>query len=145
MIRLRAGNVDAKGDAADTTTDDLAVADQLDSGRVALMKLSEIGFLEIAVDPERIDVDDGDCLLTDSGKDKDLSQKVGDVADWSVLLPIAWPESISNQKNKTACAIDTIATVLVTIVKVLILMLVCASRFRTLPRLSEVRDLAAKF
>jgi outer membrane autotransporter protein len=46
------------------------------------------------------------------------------------LLPIAWPQSISNQKNKTALAIDTIATVLVTIVKVLILMLVYASRFR---------------
>jgi hypothetical protein len=66
-------------------------------------------------------------------------------ADWSVLLPIAWPQSISNQKNKTALAIDTIATILVTIVKVLIRMLVSASKFRTLPRLSEVRDLAAKF
>jgi hypothetical protein len=66
-------------------------------------------------------------------------------ADGSALLPIAWPQSISNQKNKTALGIDTIATILVTIVKVLIRMLVCASRFRTLPHLSEVRDLAAKF
>lgn len=65
--------------------------------------------------------------------------------DWSVLLSIAWPQSISNRNNKTAHAIATIATILVTIVKVLIRILVCASKFRTLPRLSEIRDLAAKF
>lgn len=66
-------------------------------------------------------------------------------ADWSVLLSIAWPDSISNRNNKTTHAVATIATIFVTIVKVLIRILVCASRFRTLPRLSEIRDLAAKF
>ena len=52
--------------------------------------------------------------------------------------------STRNRKKKLH-AIDTIAAILVTIVKVLIPMLVPASRFRTLPRLSEVRNLAAKF
>jgi hypothetical protein len=35
----------------------------------------------------------------------------GQPTDWSVLLSIAWPESISNPKNKTALAIATIAVI----------------------------------
>lgn len=41
-------------------------------------------------------------------------------ANWSVLLPIAWPESISNQKNKAAFAIATVAAILAAIVILLI-------------------------
>jgi hypothetical protein len=44
----------------------------------------------------------------------------GQPTDWSVLLSIAWPESISNPKNKTALAIATIAVILVAIVSFLI-------------------------
>jgi hypothetical protein len=41
-------------------------------------------------------------------------------ADWSVLLPFAWPENISNQKMITASTIATVAAILVTTVILLI-------------------------
>jgi len=41
-------------------TNELAVAHQLDRRQVAVMDPAETGLLEIAINPERIGVDDGD-------------------------------------------------------------------------------------
>jgi len=51
-IGLCVRDIDAARDAADMTADDLAVAHQLDAGRVAHLDRLEVGFLEIPVDPE---------------------------------------------------------------------------------------------
>jgi hypothetical protein len=42
------------------------------------------------------------------------------LTDWSVSLPIAWPQSTSNQKNKTALVVDTVAAIRRKIVTLLI-------------------------
>jgi hypothetical protein len=60
LIRLRVRNVDAAGDAADMAMDDLTVAHQLNVRRIALLDCSEIGLLEIAVDPEGTGIDERD-------------------------------------------------------------------------------------
>src|SRR5580700_4360168 len=80
LIRLCVRNVDATGEAADMTVNDLAVTHQLDFCRVSLMDLFEAGFLEISVDPKRICIDYGDYPLTYGGEVADLRQKVRDVA-----------------------------------------------------------------
>jgi hypothetical protein len=48
--------LDAAGDAADVSPNDLAVPHQLDGRGVAFMDLFETGLLEIAVDPEGVGV-----------------------------------------------------------------------------------------
>src|SRR2546430_12708871 len=58
----------------------LAVAHQLDTGRIALADRLEIGLLEIAIDPERIGIDDRDYVLADIGVVAELRQQVGDIA-----------------------------------------------------------------
>jgi hypothetical protein len=52
IVRLRVRNVDRAGDAVDAAAHDLAMAHQLDLGRVAHADGSEIRLLKISVDPE---------------------------------------------------------------------------------------------
>ena len=51
-VGLRVRHVDGAGDAVDVTEQDLAVAHELDAGRIADADRSEVRLLEIAVDPE---------------------------------------------------------------------------------------------
>jgi hypothetical protein len=48
------------GDAVDMPRNKLAVAHELDNCWVVFMDTAKAGFLEIAIDPERIGVDNGD-------------------------------------------------------------------------------------
>jgi hypothetical protein len=75
LIRLRVRDVDATGDAADMSSNELTEAHELDSCWIALMDPLETALLEIAVDPEGIAVDDGDYLLTDIGVVAELHQR----------------------------------------------------------------------
>jgi hypothetical protein len=52
----------------------LAIAHQLDLGRVADADRREIGLLEIAVDPERVGIDERDDVCPDIGVVAELSQ-----------------------------------------------------------------------
>ena len=52
LVGLRVRNVDGARDAVDMATNDLAIAQQLDLGRVAYADRAEIDLLEIAVNPE---------------------------------------------------------------------------------------------
>jgi len=58
QVGLRVRDIDGARDAADMAANDLAVAHQLDAGGVALVDPLEHGLLEIAVDPERVGIDD---------------------------------------------------------------------------------------
>ena len=58
----------------------LAIAHQLDRGRVADLDRVEVGLLEIAVDPEGIGVDQGNQVLSDGRVIAELRQKIGHVA-----------------------------------------------------------------
>src|SRR5260221_1800881 len=51
-----------------------------DLGWVAHVDRPKVGLLEIAVDPVRIGVDEGDSILADSGVVAELRQQIGDVA-----------------------------------------------------------------
>ena len=73
-VGLRVRNIDAAGDAVDMTAHDLALAHQLDAGGVADADRFEIRLLEIAVDPERVGIDDGDDVRPDIGVVAELSQ-----------------------------------------------------------------------
>src|ERR1700722_18583388 len=53
---MRVGNGYATGDTVDMTTNDLAVAHELDGCRIALMDLRDRGLLEIPVNPKRIGI-----------------------------------------------------------------------------------------
>jgi hypothetical protein len=55
---------------------DLRVTHQLDAGRIADADRGEIGLLEIAVDPERVGVDDRDLVLSDIGVVPELCQQI---------------------------------------------------------------------
>src|SRR5260370_26891489 len=79
-VGLRVCDVDAAGDAADMAANDLVIAHQLDAGRVAYLDRLEIGLLEIAVDPERVGVDERDLVLPDIGVVAELRQQVGHIA-----------------------------------------------------------------
>src|SRR5437879_4204621 len=52
IVRLCVRNIDRTSDAVDVTAHDLSVAHQLDLSRIAHSDWSEVGFLEICVDPE---------------------------------------------------------------------------------------------
>src|SRR3984893_11123190 len=65
LIGLRVRDIDGARDAVDVATNDLAIAHRLDLGRVALVDRAEIDLLEIAVNPERVGVDEGDYILPD--------------------------------------------------------------------------------
>jgi glyoxylase-like metal-dependent hydrolase (beta-lactamase superfamily II) len=80
LIRLRVGNVDAAGDTADMAMNDLAVAHQLDLGRVAVMDRADTGLLEITVNPEGIHVDDRDLILPNIGVVPPLHEQIGHIA-----------------------------------------------------------------
>src|SRR5580700_493626 len=57
-VRLRIRDVNATGDAVNMAVNDLVIAHQLDAGWIAYLDRLEIGLLEIAVDPERVGVDE---------------------------------------------------------------------------------------
>jgi hypothetical protein len=65
LIGLRVGDVDGARNAADMATNDLAVAHKFDLCRVAVVDRAEIDLLKIAVNPERVGVDEGDYILPD--------------------------------------------------------------------------------
>ena len=79
LVGLRVRDVDAARDAVDVPPNDLAVAHQLDAGRVTRADSVEIGFLEVAVDPERVRIDEGDLVLPNTHVVTELGQKVGDI------------------------------------------------------------------
>src|ERR1700730_19274134 len=79
-VRLYVWDVDATGDAADMTTNELAVAHQFDGRRVAVVDPAETGFLEVAVDPKGVGVDEGDQPLADIGVVPELGQQICHVA-----------------------------------------------------------------
>jgi hypothetical protein len=66
-IGLCGRNIDAAGEAVDVTADNLSIAHQLDLGGIADPDRFKIRLLEIAVDPERISVDDGNLILPNIG------------------------------------------------------------------------------
>ena len=51
-VRLRVRDVDATGDAADVTTNELAVTHQFDGRQVPVVDPAETGLLEAPIDPE---------------------------------------------------------------------------------------------
>ena len=73
-VGLRVRNIDAAGNAVDVTADNLAIAHQLDLGRVADADRFEIRFLEIAVDPERVGIDERDDVRPNIGVVAELRQ-----------------------------------------------------------------------
>src|SRR5580704_2885332 len=89
-IGLRVRDVDGARDAVDMATNDLAVAHRFDLGRVAYADRADIDLLEIAVNPERVGVDEGDYILPDICIVAELREQVGhpaidDRADLSAL------------------------------------------------------------
>src|SRR6266446_5910900 len=75
-VGLRVRHIDAARDAADMAANDLGVAHQLDAGRVTDLDRLEIGLLEIAVDPERVGIDERDLVLSDICVVAELRQEV---------------------------------------------------------------------
>ena len=73
-VGLRVRDVDGAGDAVDMAADDLGIAHQFDACWIADADWSEIGLLEITVDPERVGIDNGDDVRPDIGVVAELSQ-----------------------------------------------------------------------
>src|SRR5262245_15704004 len=61
LIRLSVRNVDAASDTVDVPSNDFSVAHELDAGQVASANVLELGFFELAIDPGRIRIHNGDC------------------------------------------------------------------------------------
>src|SRR5258708_5591723 len=80
LIRLRVRDIYASGTAPDMATNKLAVAHQLDTGRVGFKDPAETGLVEVDVDREGIGMDDGDRVLADSGVVAELRQQIGYVS-----------------------------------------------------------------
>ena len=76
-IMLRIRNIDAAIEALNMIANNLAAAHELRGGGVAFVDQAQAGVLEIAVDPERIGIGDGDFILSD------IREVTGSAADWS--------------------------------------------------------------
>src|SRR5262249_11058660 len=80
LIGLSVGDVNAASDAVDMPSSDLAVAHELDAGRVPDANRLELGLFEVAIDPERIRIHNGDLVLADTNVVAELREQIGDVA-----------------------------------------------------------------
>src|SRR3984893_7235785 len=77
LIGLCVRDIDGARDAVDVATNDLAIAHRLCLWRVGLVDRAEIDLLEIAVNPERVGVDEGDYILPDICIVAELREQVG--------------------------------------------------------------------